>query len=309
MKQDSRLGFRRRLLLLALILCAAALATWSLGALASRNPQPPVTSPPVSSPPAMAPGAVTPQRPTLAAAKATPPPTPTPTPTLDFTLAAPLADPAAEDYFSDAVFIGDSRTDGLRLYSGIRGADFLAYKALMVFEVTGTHNINQKKIPVGGEKRTVLDALGDKQYGKIYIMLGINELGWNKSSDFGEAFRTLIDEVRALQPNAVVYIESLIPINPAKAKAGGAASYINNEKIAVYNDILRQVCADKQAVFLDLADGLTGGQEDLPPEGTTDGIHFVKSYYVKWLEYLQTHTVDADAYFASQITEEGTPDA
>ena len=36
------------------------------------------------------------------------------------------------DYFADALFIGDSRTDGLRLYSGIKGADFYCYKGLTV---------------------------------------------------------------------------------------------------------------------------------------------------------------------------------
>ena len=39
------------------------------------------------------------------------------------------------DYFADALFIGDSRTDGLRLYSGIKGADFYCYKGLTVFEM------------------------------------------------------------------------------------------------------------------------------------------------------------------------------
>lgn len=77
-----------------------------------------------------------PEEPTAAAsppAAATPTPTaaPTPEPTpaaFDFTQPAPAAEAVEMDYFADALFIGDSRTDGLRLYSGIKGADFYCYK-------------------------------------------------------------------------------------------------------------------------------------------------------------------------------------
>ena len=65
----------------------------------------------------------------------TPEPTPTPVPALDFTQPVPESEEVEMDYFSDALFIGDSRTDGLRLYSGIQGADFDCYKGLTIFEV------------------------------------------------------------------------------------------------------------------------------------------------------------------------------
>ena len=44
----------------------------------------------------------------------------------------------------------------------------------------------------------------------------------------------------------------------------------------------------------------------LPAEGTTDGIHFTRSWYEKWYGYLKTHTVDPEAYRAGQGQAEGT---
>lgn len=300
----NRLGFRRRLLLLCLVLCGGVMATWSIQAMATLNPPPsPVPPAPMAEVTSTPKPAPTPTP--------TPIPTPTPVPVFDFSQPAPETEPAADDYFDDAVFLGDSRTDGLRLYSGIRGADFLAYKALMVFQVTGTHGVAQKPIAVGEEKMTVLEALKQKQYGKIYVMFGINELGWNKSEDFGAAFRILIDEVRKLQPTAILYIESLIPVNPEKCRASGISAYITNEKVAEYNEVLRQLAAEKGAVYLDLASALADEDGVLAAESTVDGVHFVKSHYVKWFDYLKLHTVPWDAYTAGQppVEEEAVPHA
>ncbi|NCB64080.1 MAG: hypothetical protein EOM52_10845, partial [Clostridia bacterium] len=235
-----------------------------------------------------------------------------PIPAFDFAQSAPETAAAAADYFDDAVFLGDSRTDGFRLYSGIRGADFLAYKALMVFEITGTHSVDRKKIPVGDTKITVLDALEQKQYGKVYLMFGVNELGWNKSSDFADSYGQLIDEVRTRQPGAVIYIESLIPVNPGKCAASKAPYYITNEKISAFNEILKEVAADKHAVYVDLAAALSDENGVLPADATTDGIHFKRAYYEKWYEYLKTHTVEKASYDAGQAgltTEEVVPHA
>ena len=104
------------------------------------------------------------------------------------------------DYFSDALFIGDSRTDGLRLYSGIKGADFYCYKGLTIFEMD-----SKEVIELEGGKYTVVDALArGKQYKKIYISLGINELGYYNDDAFHNTFASFLEKVRELLPDAVI---------------------------------------------------------------------------------------------------------
>lgn len=293
-KIDEReLAQRRRMLLASLFLCAGVLGALSLGALAQQSravletPAPLVMATPEPAP-----------KPTL-----TPKPTPTPTPAFDFSRPAPETAAVEDEWFSDAVFLGDSRSDGLRLYSGIRGADFLAYKALMVFQTTGSGGIKVKAIPQNGtgEKKTVLEWLDEKQYNKVYIMFGINELGYGDDQTFADAFGLLIDEVRARQPDAVVYIQSLIPVEPESAHKTNPSEWLNNDRVAVYNALLRQVCEEKCAVYVDVQSAMVGEDGALPKEGTTDGIHFTKSWYQKWYGYLKTHTVDPAEYAAGQF--------
>lgn len=240
-------------------------------------------------------------------ATATPTPTPVPTPTpapeptpepavpFDFTQPVPESAPVETGYFDDAVFIGDSRTDGLKLYGGVDGADFIQHTGISVFDV-GTKEV----IRIDGEKYTVLQALTLKQYKKIYLMLGVNELGYNHDEGFRQEYAGFVDKLRELQPDAILYLQNLVSINPDKAKANDQPYYVTNEKIADYNTIIADIAADKHAALVDVNAALVGEDGILPREGTTDGVHFTKDYYVKWYDYLKIHAVDADAYWAGQ---------
>lgn len=291
---DHVIAHRRRILLLSLLLCVSLLVALSLVALAnqSRSPAPPQPS-------------IAPLLETTPSPSPTPVPTPTPTPepTFDFSLPAPESTEVDDGWFSDAVFLGDSRSDGLRLYSGIRGADFLAYKSLMVFQANGTDGIEAKAIPMNGtgDKKTVLEWLEERQYGKVYIMFGINELGYGNNDAFAASFETLVDEVRTRQPSAVLYIQSLVPVEPEAAQKTNPATWLNNENVAEYNAILRQVCTDKNVVYVDVQSAMVGEDGALPKEGTTDGIHFTRTWYQKWYAYLKTHTVDPAEYAGGQV--------
>lgn len=193
------------------------------------------------------------------------------------------------EYFSDAVFIGDSRTDGLQLYSGIKGTTFLSYKGITVFDVMERED--KKVVEIDGQKYTILEALSKGSYAKVYVALGVNELGYQNSGAFAQTYGEFIDKVRELQPGAEIYVQSLVPVNPEKCKASGQPSWLSNEGISYYNTALQAMCQEKEVIFLNISEALVDEQGILPAEATVDGLHFTKDWYKKWLEYLMTHTV------------------
>lgn len=217
----------------------------------------------------------------------------------DFTQPAPETDAVDDSWFDDAVFLGDSRTDGLRLYGGVPGADFIQHTGITVFDVD-----TKDRIRIDGQTYTMMEALGLKQYGKVYVMLGINELGYFNDNAFATAYADMVDEIRAIQPDAVVYLQNLVSVNPDECAANNQPYYVTNEKIAVYNDIIADVAAEKHAVLVDVNAALVDETGVLPAEGSTDGVHFTKDYYIKWYDYLKIHTVDPELYWAGQ-TEAG----
>ena len=231
----------------------------------------------------------------------TPEPTPTPVPALDFTQPVPGSEEVEMEYFEDALFIGDSRTDGLRLYSGIQGADFYCYKGLTIFEVD-----ERKIVELNGSTYSVVEALEKgPQYAKIYISLGVNELGYYNDDAYHQAFSEFLDTVKALQPDAIIYLENLVPVNPQKCAEYKQPYYVNNDRVAAYNAIYPQLAAEHQVALLDVASALSDENGILPADATADGVHFTKAWYQKWLAYLMNHTVSQEEYEAGQTAAEG----
>lgn len=258
------------LTLLILLLTAGCAASQSPSAEAQPSPSATVSAEPTPTP--------------------TPAPTPTPTPTpppYDYTAPVPEAETVENDWFTDAVFIGDSRTDGLRLYSGIRDVDFLCYKGLTVFEV-----MNDKPVIESGDQKIgVLQALEQKEYAKIYLMLGVNELGYNYDQGFADTYGAMVDRLMELQPDADIYLQSLIPVNEETCAETGQPDYITNEQIAVYNGIIEAIAAEKEVYYVNVKEAMVDENGVLPADASSDGIHFHKEGYKVWYEYLKTHTV------------------
>lgn len=219
-------------------------------------------------------------------------PEPTPTPDLhDYTQPVAQSEPVDDAWFADAVLIGDSRTDGLRLYSGIRGVDFLCYKGLTVSDVMSDKPV----IQMADGKIGVLQALAQKQYGKVYLSLGLNELGYNDDPLFRDTYRAVVDKIRELQPDADIYLQMIIPVSTQRCQETNQPAYISNQQVAVYNDMIRAIAAEKRVYLLNVGEIYTDENGELIYELTSDGVHFRKSGYKQWYEYLKAHTVREDA--------------
>lgn len=212
----------------------------------------------------------------------------------DYALPVPEREEVADEWFADAVFIGDSRTDGLRLYGGIKPADYICYKGLICRQFATT-----ACIPQGESKITAQAALEKKTYGKVFVMLGLNEIDLSVET-FAEDYAALIDQVRQSQPEAELYFQTLIPLNEQKGREKGLASYFTNEKVAQFNAEIVRLAEEKQVLLLDTAKGLGGEEGALPYEATTDGVHFVRSWYQTWTSYIKTHTVDPERLEAAK---------
>ena len=214
--------------------------------------------------------------------------TPPAGPDRSYDYASPVPEGAAveDDWFQDAAFLGDSLTDGLLLYSDIRGAANLSYKGPTVQSVR-----TDAVIRVGSGKDTPLDALGQKKYGKVYILLGINELGWYNDQRFYNSYAQLIDLVRASQPGAQIYLQTLLPVTAEKS---AHHEWLKNQKVAVYNDLIAQLAREKEVYLMDTHAALADGADALPASESTDGVHLTKSGYQCWADYLRTHTVEPE---------------
>ena len=188
-------------------------------------------------------------------------------------------------YFDDAVFIGDSRTEGLMLYGSLHNATFYTHKGLMVNTIFTKESVKE----AGSDKKiTIMQALEKHKFGKVYVMLGVNELGWVYEKVFIQRYGELVDEIKRLQPDAVIYIQSIMPVSQAKSDSGDVYT---NDRIRLYNSLIVKMCEEKGVHYLNVAEAVEDDKGVLPAEATTDGIHLKPAYCVKWREYLKSHTL------------------
>ena len=189
-------------------------------------------------------------------------------------------------WYDDAVFLGDSRLDGFRLYAGPSGATYfteVGAKALSIQEKNTERLADGSKVPI-------LKALEGKTFSKVYLNLGMNNLGdYDLQKEFVEAYADDIDRIRAIQPDCDIYLMTLFPVT-AEQEAKG--SYVNNRAIDDLNSCIRYLAAQKGTYLLEVDGLLKDENGNLPSEDSFDGIHLTPDACKLWRGYLDTHTVE-----------------
>ena len=114
-----------------------------------------------------------------------------------------------DSYFDDAVFIGDSRIADMELFSGLDNATYFAKVGMSVYKL-----FDEPFIQLDGVEGTLTleEALSQRQFGKIYLMVGINELGTGNEEQFIAAYQEAVNRIRQLQPDAVFYVMGILSV-------------------------------------------------------------------------------------------------
>ena len=200
----------------------------------------------------------------------------------DYGSPVPQSQPMEADAFANTLFLGNSITEGVGRFGIVPGATVYAKNGLTV-----SNALTEPIVPQGNTYITAAQALGQASFDKVYLMFGMNELGWNSEETFIRRYSELVDQVWQLQPGAVVYVQSIMPVTAEKSADD---TYFTNEKVDRFNRLLQQMCAEKYAVFLDIHAALADETGALPADAAgPDGIHIKKSTYILWYDYVRTH--------------------
>lgn len=190
---------------------------------------------------------------------------------------------APDDYFEDALFIGDSRTEELMEYGNLPGATFFCKVGMSLYNMhKGTVKVNN------GIGSVSFDSLiNNHRFRKVYIMLGVNEIGYARQQTVNK-YKALIDEIKAAQPNSVIFIEANIHLT---AKESAKSSEINNKEIDDFNNKISQFADKKTVFYLDVNEIFDDDSGALRSECSGDGTHLKAKYTREWGEWLKTKAI------------------
>ena len=187
--------------------------------------------------------------------------------------------PGTGETFSDTLFIGDSRTVGLSEYGDLGQAEVFANSGMSVF------NLFQAQVTLkNGTKQGLDEVLSSNRYGSIYLMLGINELGYEEQSILRQ-YRTVVEQIRARQPQATLILEANLHVTREKA---AKSDIYNNRKIDALNEAIEAIAEETGCRYLNVNSLFDDENGNLADGYSTDGSHILGKYYSVWVEWIRS---------------------
>ncbi len=178
--------------------------------------------------------------------------------------------------FEGVLIIGDSRTEGLKLFSGIKTAEFFSTKSLTVNRI-----YEGKQVLVDGVESSIYDVLAKANYSKVVVCVGLNEVGWGNVDRFIAEYSLLIDKIKEAQPNATIYLQSILPVS---AKKSASQTPFTNPNILPYNEGIVKLAGEKNVEFINPSAPLIDGTGALLDAASSDGIHLNAAYCKIWAQ-------------------------
>lgn len=189
-------------------------------------------------------------------------------------------------YFDDALFIGDSRTVGIEEYGTLTNADYFCSIGMMASTINDEY--------INGMNFDQL--INSKQYGKIYVMLGINEVG----NDFQYTltqYRAVVERLKAHQPDAIIVLQANLHVAPS-----AETSVINNGSINYLNELISSLADNKKVFYIDINELYDDSYGYLTEAYTSDGVHPLAKYYTQWCEWLCSKEIVLNGAASPDVT-------
>ena len=189
--------------------------------------------------------------------------------------------PEPPENFQNVLFVGDSRTMGLSEYGDLGNASVFANSGMSVF------NVLTARVSSGGEKLTLDEVLSSKHYQMIYLMLGINELGYDMSQTIKQ-YKAVLDKIKEMQPEAIMVLEANLHITSEKSEKSPVYS---NSKINRLNQEIQKIAEENSCYYIDVNEIFDDEGGSLNQAYSTDGSHVLGKYYAEWVKWLKEEKV------------------
>lgn len=250
-----------------LIILAGILLIWLLGSCVAGTFAPEETQP-----------STEPSTESTSAPTSEPTSEPTEPPTTD-----PFANKVGESWYDNVLFIGDSRTVGLRDYARIGNAEYFCSSGLSVFNYdTATAK------DTNFDSQTLASLLAAKTYDKIFLNLGINEAGYPVSS-LMDSYSDMVDMIRQAQPNATIILQGILNVSKDYADD---REYFSPESINGINDEIRALSNNSDIYYIDINAYFSDADGYLDPDLSVDGCHLTEAAYLEWVTYISVDVGD-----------------
>lgn len=170
-------------------------------------------------------------------------------------------------YFEDSVFMGDSLTAAISYYDLLPASNVVA--------AVGRNTMTaEEDFPL----------LKDLSPARLFLWYGINDLSrFDTAEAFRESYASLIDKIRAVQPQAEIVILSIQPVTEA---ASAKQPELKPERREEFNKALKALADQENILFIDSSGILQDSYYE------PDGIHVTEEFYGKLFNLIKKEFIE-----------------
>ena len=204
---------------------------------------------------------------------------------------------AGDGYLDNIIFLGDSRTYGVKLYNqwyhflkdGLDTRQVWTPKngTITLFDVLERREC-WIVYPEDGTEISLTECVRRKHPQTMFINLGINGVGYMSETEFKREYGEIIEMILTESPETKIILAGMMPVtasfpyNPALG--------VCNYSIARGNVMVAQLAQVYGVKYLDLYECFADETGNLPEKyNGGDGLHLSGDAYVKMMEYIVTH--------------------
>lgn len=202
--------------------------------------------------------------------------------------------PVSASWFDDAVFVGDSITLKLEYYcenntTALGEAEFFCAGSLGYNNALWDIDDDNAVHPYyRGEVQLTENCAQLTESTKVFIMLGMNDIGLYGVDGTADACKQLVDRIKTHTPDVKIYMQSVTPI--LKGFEGGEWSNANIDK---FNTWLKQFCDENGYKYMDINSIMRDESGYLCDDYCSDpeamGVHFTDAACAMWVDHLKNH--------------------
>ena len=178
---------------------------------------------------------------------------------------------------NNTLFIGDSRTIGLMEYGGNATIDYFADVGMSLYKM------DDYILPINDIGKVSLEQLlSQHSYQTIFIMLGINDLGYNYQSLCTKFFE-LVTNIQQNQPEAKIILVKNLHLTASRSDSDPT---FNNTNINNLNDYIATLANNDTIYCIDTNTYYDDQYGNLSSEYSNDNTHLYAKYYTQWLQQI-----------------------
>jgi lysophospholipase L1-like esterase len=131
-----------------------------------------------------------------------------------------------------------------------------------------------------------LKDITDRYPSKIFILLGINDIGKDiPDAVIANNYLKIVNEIHEKCPNTMIYVQSVLPVNPELPHF--PQHYDKQTHILALNKLLAAQAKEGNYTYVDIAHLFMDADGRLIGQYTYEGLHLKQPAYTIWVDYLK----------------------